>query len=59
MSVIAEPQRISILTANSRTASPAEETSLFEKLMGKIANSLYPAWAHQMAEELREKYAEK
>lgn len=52
MGVIAEPQRISILAGNCRTASATEKTSL----MAKIANFLYPDWAHQMEEELREKF---
>ena len=55
MGVIAEPQRISILASNCRVASPAEKTSL----MAKIANFLYPDWAHQMEEDLRESFREK
>ena len=55
MGVIAEPQRISILAGNCRTASPAEKTSL----MVKIANFLYPDWVRQMEAELRDNFSEK
>ena len=56
MAVIAQPQRISGIVFENKVTEKRVKLAESQSLMTRIANFLYPAWAVQLAEDLRETY---